>query len=57
MGARRKRQYESGEASNFVSRKQAMRKLQLNLKVTLSQTMLVGWLAGWLEFGLSLIHI
>ena len=33
MGARKKRQYESGEASNFVSRKQAMRKLQLNLKV------------------------
>ncbi len=32
MVARRKKQYESGEASNFLSRKQAMRKLQLNLK-------------------------
>ncbi len=33
MVARRKKKYETGEASNFVSRKQAMRKLQLNLKV------------------------
>ena len=29
----RKKKYESGEAANFISRKQAMRKLQLNLKV------------------------
>lgn len=32
MVARRKKQFETGEASNYVSRKQAMRKLQLNLK-------------------------
>jgi hypothetical protein len=30
----KKRKYEAGEAANFVSRKQAMRKLQLNLKVS-----------------------
>ncbi len=38
MVARRKKQYESGEASNFLTRKQAMRKLQLNLKVASSHT-------------------
>ena len=29
----RKKKYQSGEASNFVTRKQALHKLQLNLKV------------------------
>ena len=33
MVARRKKTYESGEGANYVSRKQAMKKLQLNLKV------------------------
>jgi len=32
MVARRKKQYETGEASNYVTRKQALHKLQLNLK-------------------------
>ena len=30
----RKKKYQSGEASNFVTRKQALHKLQLNLKVS-----------------------
>jgi hypothetical protein len=34
MVARRKKKYQTGEASNYVSRKQALKKLQLNLKVT-----------------------
>ena len=32
MVARRHKKYEVGEASNYVTRKQAMQKLQLNLK-------------------------
>ena len=32
MVARRKKKYEAGEATKFVSRKQALHKLQLNLK-------------------------
>jgi len=32
MVARRKKKYETGEASNYVTRKQALHKLQLNLK-------------------------
>ncbi len=34
MVARRKKKYETGEAANFVTRKQAMQKLQLTLKVS-----------------------
>ena len=30
----RKKKYQSGEASNYVTRKQALHKLQLNLKVS-----------------------
>ena len=32
MVARRHKRYDTGEASNYVTRKQAMQKLQLNLK-------------------------
>ena len=34
MVARRHKKYEVGEASNYVTRKQALHKLQLNLKVS-----------------------
>ena len=30
----RRKKYQTGEASNFVTRKQALHKLQLNLKVS-----------------------
>ena len=33
----RKKKYEVGEASNFMTRKRALKKLQLTLKVTLRQ--------------------
>jgi hypothetical protein len=33
MVARRKKKYQTGEGSNYISRKQALKKLQLNLKV------------------------
>ena len=32
MVARRHKRYDRGEGANYISRKQAMRKLQLNLK-------------------------
>ena len=35
MVAKRRKKYQTGEASNFVTRKQALGKLQLNLKVSL----------------------
>ena len=41
MVARRKKEYSTGEASNYVSRKQAMRKLQLNLKVRRLKPMII----------------
>ena len=34
MVAKRKKKYDAGEAARFVTRKQALHKLQLNLKVS-----------------------
>ena len=38
MVARRKKKFQTGEGSNYISRKQALKKLQLNLKVSLIQS-------------------
>ena len=51
MVAKRKKKYEAGEAARFVTRKQALHKLQLNLKVSKRGSVL------YLLYNMFIVHM